>query len=338
VTVSNDEVAAVVVKYRIADRVRQSFRSISSKLLQPLAGRHRSRSIGDADVPPITPASPAPSTAASTTRRRSILGFRQTDDRPDNARSFSVNKASTLLLAPSAPGRDPLDKPIVTSSTSLEKLRLDTSPPEIQGSRERSVSNASGFGLSGKLIRMISRTSSQRSRFRRQGDSAELDETMAGVTDRLSLDDGLPRRSIELHDAAEPVSVPSPERYGTWESRMKRHDPIRRGSNLSEDFTRGVQEEVDWDEALSDEEEYIGQPIQLAGLPAAVPPTPRSPSRSSSRLSHSPLRPMHIDRARSPLRAGQEVNEDDDQGLAFSIGSKRGRRASILEKAHTTDR
>ena len=308
---SNDEVAAVIVKYRIRERVRQGIRSISSKLLQPLAGRNRSRSIGDADQSSTPPISPMPGLAP---RRRSVLGFRQ----DDSTRTFHVNKAATLHLAPP----DGTESPHLASSSSLDKMRVNT--PDHTISRERSTSNASnsGFGLSGKLIRMISRTSSQRSRFRRQNDPGDVDDI--NLTDRLSLDDN---HSLETGQ--------SPERFGQRESRMKGPEPVRRGSNLSEDLPRRVQEEVDWDEAISDEEEYVGEPIPERAVTA--PSTPiikhRSPSQSSSGLSHSPLRPMHVDRARSPLRTGLEPEEEEDQGLAFSISSKRGRRPSVLEKA-----
>ncbi|WVQ78299.1 hypothetical protein IAT38_000384 [Cryptococcus sp. DSM 104549] len=97
-----------------------------------------------------------------------------------------------------------------------------------------------------------------------------------------------------------------------------------------------------------------------APLNLTSPPTPdaahRSPSRGSSRLSHSPFRAgFSVERARSPLGTGPLYFEDahgsspmrgslsrqtsssvladadeEDEGLAFSIGSKRGRRGSVF--------
>ncbi|OCF35480.1 CAMKK/ELM protein kinase [Kwoniella heveanensis BCC8398] len=234
--------------------------------------------------------------------------------------------------------------------------------------------------------------------------------------------------SFNNNNNAQAAGFPQPAAWN-WDPRLR--GPLRRGSNLSEEFTRGVEEEeVDWNGPISDDDEYeeppragsttsgltpsapnfssswrrsssssrdglgldmqqipIAQPVAAAptldpipdGSPAnntnsglAVPPRPspinimpspdnassthRSPSRASSRLSQSPYRSHFAgDRAKSPLGRPEDVNsspirlalgrqtsasvlaadDDEDEGLAISIGSRRGRRSSMLGRHPT---
>ncbi|WVF72184.1 hypothetical protein IAT40_006996 [Kwoniella sp. CBS 6097] len=315
-------------------------------------------------------------------------------------------------------------------------------------SRQRSHSNASS--ISSKLARLL-RTGSQRSRARGGVPDKEMlaasdaDEpggniapsaassSPADALGRMSLDEMPPRQSLDAFESGSysPGKVmglnnPEPARQGgtavawNWDPRLR--GPLRRGSNLSEEFTHGVEEEeVDWNGPISDDDEYedppraalltpsapnfnstwrrssrdglgldmqqipIAQPVAAAptldpipdGSPAnngssalAVPrpspiniiPSPdnasthRSPSRASSRLSQSPYRSHFTgDRAKSPLGRPEDVNsspmrlalsrqtsasvladDDEDEGLAISIGSRRGRRSSMLGRHQTT--
>ncbi|WVQ98761.1 hypothetical protein IAU59_005892 [Kwoniella sp. CBS 9459] len=341
-------------------------------------------------------------------------------------------------------------------------------------SRQRSHSNASS--ISSKLAKLL-RTGSQRSRTRGGGvfpdkeimlAASDVDEpsssnsvynapsavssSPAEALGRMSLDDVPPRHSLDAFESGsyspgKVVGLISVERQGNptaaaaaaaswnWDPRLR--GPLRRGSNLSEEFTRGVEEEeVDWNGPISDEDDYedepprgaavgltpsapnltpswrrssrdglgldmqqqqqqdqphlpIAQPVAAAptldpipdGSPAnnssgglAIPPRPspiniipspdsasssshRSPSRASSRLSQSPYRSHFVgDRAKSPLGRAEDVNsspirlalsrqtsasvlaadDDEDEGLAISIGSRRGRRSSMLGRHQTT--
>jgi hypothetical protein len=92
-----------------------------------------------------------------------------------------------------------------------------------------------------------------------------------------------------------------------------RNGQLRRGSNLSEEFTRPVAEEVDWEGALSDDDEdepVIHRGLGLEPIPDASPP-PMEFGRSPSRY----------DRAKSPL---------GEDGLAISLG-RRGRKGSVIQ-------
>lgn len=165
--------------------------------------------------------------------------------------------------------------------------------------------------------------------------------------------EGLPRKSTEDLMVSNRGVLPSPERLGTghWEARIKREIPTRRGSNLSEEFTRCVQEEVDWDEPVSDEDEYVdnspaGLGIDVSCSPGfgeatfdsvsslAAPFHPISGQRilpsTQARSPQSPLRPAEFDRTQG--RAADGPDDLEEEGLAISVGSRRGRRKSILGK------
>nr|XP_031862772.1 uncharacterized protein CI109_001784 [Kwoniella shandongensis]KAA5529844.1 hypothetical protein CI109_001784 [Kwoniella shandongensis] len=368
---------------------------------------------------------------------------------PSASRGFTVQRqTSAYPTHPSArPSMVPMidDPPRsprpVASSSSLDKFKsaAELSPnsslhrvasSEVDVNRQRSHSNASS--ISSKLARLL-RTGSQRSRTRGfqdkeqlagfQSDSEDVpgppsagSMSPADALGRMSIDEGLPRSSRPSMDTTEsgsshPGFGPSPDRPGGlgWESRL-RGGPLRRGSNLSEEFTRNVDEEIDWAGSISDEDDYddtmpstlppsapnltpgwrrargdglaldiqpspIAQPVSAApkldpipdGSPSAssnlpIPQpnraspfgetVPRSSSRASSRLSSSPFRTnVPGDRARSPLgvlddphtspmrlNSGRRpsvsilLDDDEDEGLAISVGSRRGRKGSMLGK------
>jgi len=194
----------------------------------------------------------------------------------------------------------------ITSSSSLDKLKLaaDISPTsnlrrrqssEINNrGRQRAPSDASSGpkneidrGFSGKLGRLLSRTSSQRSRFHKKDKAASASSDVdpsaiaspaispAEAYPDIRPNDGLVSRSVETFDSGvhhlEP-GLPLPgeidgDRLGrlAWESRLHKGAPIRRGSSLSEDYTRGVEEEeVDWTEPLSDDDDYCDPSLKPA--------------------------------------------------------------------------
>ncbi|OCF55699.1 CAMKK/ELM protein kinase [Kwoniella mangroviensis CBS 10435] len=202
-------------------------------------------------------------------------------------------------MVPLAADDTPKSPRPVASSSSLDKVKnasdispnsslrrrgsgdIDTINKEM-GYRPRTHSNASS--ISSKLARLLSRTGSQRSRRLQDKDrellaASDVEET--GVTPsaassspadalgRMSLDE-IPRRSLETFESGSYSSqqrafAPSPERgigMWNWDNRL-RAAPLRRGSNLSEEYTptkaagRDVvdEEEVDWNGAISDDEE-----------------------------------------------------------------------------------
>ena len=372
-------------------------------------------------------------------------------------------------LAPSIVKPSSLDVPHaarpMTSSTSLDKVKQVDKEPTPHGLQRRQStdmnhkvgptndkvvrgrqhsSDEKGFGS--RLVRLLSRNNSQRSRFRKRekiasGSSDVEESAMASASNspaeasrRLSLDETFSGHSIQTFASGSHPSNPVPLVVGDdgdhlgrialgYRSRTSPH--VRRGSSLSDQFSRRVEEEeIDWNEPLSDDDDYdqddydpgsksvipqsapnlpptwgqgsheslelnltshlLCSPVSIvptldtipdaspsAGLTAmpAVsfsPPRPRlaapaspssshSPSefgqRSSSRASaHATNLPLHAhlvhDRARSPLNVDDDpehhsiqnrptspamVNEDEtDQGLAISIGSRRGRKQSLL--------
>ncbi|RSH94107.1 hypothetical protein EHS25_006761 [Saitozyma podzolica] len=191
--------------------------------------------------------------------------------------------------------------PNVSPPSSINLRRRQSSEPDIPA-RHRSPSNASsnGMGGFGKLVRLLSRNSSQRSngRFRRRdraagnsgvssvedGDDHAIASVSAGtspreVSGRMSLDADIPpRRSQETFESSSYSSrgvMPSPDRsafHGApWESRLRAGPALRRGSNLSEEFARAVyegEEEVDWNESLTDDEEFDTEPPTRVGAGA----------------------------------------------------------------------
>ncbi|KAK8869777.1 hypothetical protein IAR55_000345 [Kwoniella newhampshirensis] len=375
---------------------------------------------------------------------------------PAANRGFVVHRqVSSQLVAPlPKPARTPVtdDTPRsprpVASSSSLDKVKnaAELSPnssltrrgsSEVDVGRQRSHSNASS--ISSKIARLL-RTGSQRSRVRSNQDKELLSTSGFSDTDdvlgapsagsvspadalqRMSIDDGISgpsRPSMDTIDSgsSHPGFGPIPDRPSGlgWESRL-RGGPLRRGSNLSEDFTRGVdEEEVDWNGSISDEDDYDdssrsalppsapnftpgwrrnrgdglgldiqpspvvqpvsaipkldpipdGSPAASSNLPIPQPnrpsprlttqnindALPRPSSRASSRLSSSPFRSTFPgERARSPLGVLDDPHSspmrlnlsrqtsasislddnDEDEGLAISIGSRRGRKGSML--------
>ncbi|WRT67169.1 uncharacterized protein IL334_004135 [Kwoniella shivajii] len=359
-------------------------------------------------------------------------------------RSYSVQQRPSNHLVPPAPSvMVPLadDSPRLArptaSTSSLDKIKSgsDLSPKvslrrqgsgdaeDLNRQRPRSHSNASS--ISSKLARLL-RTGSQRSR--RPPDkellaASDVEESgiapsaasssPADVLGRISLDEP-PRLPSETFESGSYSSqrgfAPSPERgMWNWDSRL-RSGPMRRNSNLSEEYTRPIdraldEEEVDWNGPISDDDDYdesssssrpippsapnftpswrrnsrdtLGLDIQLPtaqpvavtpsldpipdGSPLSnlsVPPRPApisisstdsmqcTPSRASSRLSQSPYRSTFAgDRAKSPLGVPEDsprrlalsrqtsasiLDDDEDEGLAISIGSRRGRKGSML--------
>ncbi|ORY27162.1 kinase-like domain-containing protein [Naematelia encephala] len=480
VTVSNDEVAAVVIKSSsFREKFRKGIRTISHKLqIFGASGRSRGRSVGEGDNPSLSESSMAslvgtpqaktiktipsrnpspitsPTPSSSISRRFSILGSKNLDanasprwqtiqlasppfpsssalvspDMPAAApqgatnRNFVVHRTASTHLAPPTtnpaltmmPVVDDQPKPPrqMTSSSSLDKLRAagDGSPSnslnrrqQSDGGRQRSPSSSSSNGIGSKLVRLLSRTSSQHSRFPRR-DGGETVALPLPVQRSFSLDgEAMPRRSTETLDSSSNSSShgigPSPDRglgLPAWETRLR--EPLRRGSNLSEDYTL-EQEEIDWNETLSDDDDddvssaqalpratsdwrdrgdLLGlnadatrsasvastldpipdtsphSPIQLSPRSPAVrssPPSPsvgnslfRSSSRTSNRISHSPLRPVFRPEGVSPdERAGipgrlegslispSGDDDPDDEGLVVG-GSRRGRKGSMLSR------
>ena len=244
-------------------------------------------------------------------------------------RGFVVHR--NLSSQPFAPGhRAPtLAAPITTnpphsprpmaSSSSLDKLKnaADMSPAknlrrrqssDIDGrglQRSPSDTSSMGKGFGSKLVRLLSRNSSQRSRLRKKdkgaNGSSDVDESVfasagtspADAIHRGSLE-GLPMPNV----AASESGFPSPgfgglpigdhlDRPGalTWESRLRNGSSIRRGSSLSEEFTRGVdEEEFDWNETLSDDDDYDDRATKPV-LPNSAPNlTPHCRSSSNGIL------------------------------------------------------
>jgi hypothetical protein len=431
VTVSNDEVAAVVIKSNsFRERVRKGMKTIGHKLQVFSSGRYRSRSIGDGTSSPdaSAPVSVIASQISLTRPRTALHMAAETDASPSIlptpfgslSRRLSTLAPNPDPTHPPSPNTPPIHGFVVhrkaahdtlipsseayisslDSTASIEKHRPELSPSsslrrrqssdiDVLG-RQRSPSNASssGTGLGSKIVRLLSRTGSQRSRSRRAEQLPSDAEVSPGSSPvramhRMSLDEGLPRRSIDTlesssYSSGRPGLEGLPEM--SWESRLQQQaGPIRRGSQRSEDFIRGVQEEeVDWNETLSDGDEDVEpdagpvawrheglglstlQPVSTAPALQTIPdasPTgaveplheasslelpQRATSRTSSRGSHSPYRAnFQPERTRSPLGRTEEVStsplrlrqtvvEEDDEGLAISIGSKRGRKGSML--------
>ncbi|WWC89999.1 uncharacterized protein L201_004929 [Kwoniella dendrophila CBS 6074] len=234
-----------------------------------------------------------------------------------SGRSFMVHRQPSTHLVPPIPStmvpladETPRSPRPIASSSSLDKFKTnsDLSPQNSlrrrgsgdidvinreAGYRPRAHSNASS--ISSKLARLL-RTGSQRSR--RQPDkeilaASDVEESAmtpsaassspADALGRISLDEG-PRRSMETFESGSYSSqprafAPSPER-GTgqwnWDNRL-RAGPLRRGSNLSEEYRPVDEEEVDWNGPISDEDEYGEEPNNDINLETT----------SSSRLNYS---------------------------------------------------
>lgn len=341
VTVSNDEVAAVVIKSSsFREKFRKSIKNISHKL-QILGGvRSRSRSIGEPDSAPNTALSgprsatgsqlnlspnsrpipriptgsketsplTSPSPGNSRSRRFSALAPRPDVPSPrrssvqldalqaaapemasrsvssqSSQRGFVVHRPH-MLVKPDDSGSsfaDTGDRPparTMASSSSLDKLR---SSPDVHPSnnlqrrssdmavptRPRAPSNASSSGgLGHRLMKMISRSGSSRSR-PPTFEESDVDEQRAlpnrvYSSDAVSVSEG-GRRSSDIDSISTgphgaPVGFERLWQSRLTESRQRRGStlseevvvrvdgpPTRRESHLSDTFHDDV-EEVDW--------------------------------------------------------------------------------------------
>ena len=300
---SNDEVA-VVVKSRTFARLKEKVHHLTTKILS----RSRSRSITDNnhldDPSKRPPPSPRP---AGLARRMSLL---------NGARQSSPARPSPVYV----PVNDDGDRPLA-SSGSLDKMkhsppsylrRRQSSDIDVLG-RQRSPSAASSSNI-GKIVRLLSRNGSQRSTAQPRSPVLVDEATFR----RMSLDDPIPRQSLETFESSS-----SREPDPLWESRLE-HETSRQDSNLSE--------EVDWNETLSDDDEY-DQPTST--LPPSAPDLKHTWDIDGADghdyvRSGSPYRLTH-ERARSPLRrVSDDAVDDDGDALAISVGSRRGRKGSML--------
>jgi len=234
----------------------------------------------------------------------------------NDARQASPARPSPVYV----PVNDDDDRPLA-STGSLDKLkqsppsylrRRQSSDIDVLG-RQRSPSAASSSNI-GKIVRLLSRNGSQRSSTQ-QRSPVHVDEA---TFHRMSLDDQVPRQSLETFESSS-----SREPDPLWESRLE-HERNRQDSNLSE--------EVDWNETLSDDDEYDQPP---STLPPSAPNLKTSWGLDGAATpnlirSGSPHR-LAYDRTSSPLRGvADEAVDDDSDALAISVGSRRGRKGSML--------
>lgn len=211
----------------------------------------------------------------------------------------------------------------VASSGSLDRLRLqvDSSPEaslqrrqsdvDVPGrNRSDSVTSNHALGIGSRLVRLLSRTSSQRSRSR-QPDFGDEDLTvmtsdrpgplyrspMAAQSTNPTSEDALGRRSLDTFDSSSCSSShglsisPDLPRGMRWDSRF-RNPPVRRGSSLSEEYAPGIDgEEVDWNGSISDDDldptsARVGRPYARGPIRPSSDATSagdlRSPSTSTS--------------------------------------------------------
>ncbi|KAK4685480.1 SNF1-activating kinase 1, partial [Tremellales sp. Uapishka_1] len=232
--------------------------------------------------------------AQSGTSNRGFIVHR----RLDNHLLPPTSSSSTSTVNPTmVPVSDTSQSPRhVASATSLDKLRSDPalSPTnslrrrqsdDISGSsRQRSTSNASSshHGIGSKLVRLLSRNSSQRSRI-----NVTKKPSLAGSD--LDDDAQLPRQSLESTIESGSYSsnggnrlMPSPDRLGNfaWDSRLRNEGRVRRSSNLSERPVNMLDNDIDYDISLSalsddDDDEYDDQSPGLC-LPRSAPNFPPS--------------------------------------------------------------
>lgn len=185
-------------------------------------------------------------------------------------------------------GKLPIPFRSLASSSSLDKLKSPKDQSPTSSLRRRQSCDIDGFGrqlppevslstsngIGSKLGRLLSGT--RRSRFLRRDKASghlevenfdELAEKPLRVhaIQSMSLDDGMPRQSLETFDSESysprlgPVATDLDRLGGlAWQSRLNARPGVRRGSSMSEEFSRGVaEEEVDWSEPISDEEEEV---------------------------------------------------------------------------------
>lgn len=227
----------------------------------------------------------------------------------------------------------------VTSSGSLDRLRsqVDSSPEtnllrrqsdvDVPGrSRSDSVTSTHALGIGSRLVRLLSRTSSQRSRSRHP-DPGEEDLTVVAsdrpvyhqpVTPHSSdpnAEDGSGRRSLDTFESSSCSSShglsisPDLVRGMRWDTRL-RNPPFRRGSSLSEEYAPGIDgEEVDWNGSISDDDldpasARVGRPYARApSRPSVEILPPERPHLRSFSTSHERLISQE-DSTKSPLIEG----------------------------------
>ena len=286
------------------DKFRKGIRTISNKLqLFSTVGRARGRSVAEGNASPPAPTSPgqlgsAPRSPVQTSgiaRRLSLRRHRGKDlpraESTAPVRSMSSQDASSSK----SPGiyrslssqllQIPRPRPIETTASDAA---LDLHNPELAPnlfrrssdletiSRRRSESNT---GISSKFSRLLSRNNSQSKSQTRLADDQERPQEARPSTS--SVDEASSSSSIRGR------SLPSP-----WESRLKspalgQPAPLS-GQNES-------QEEIDWNETLSDDEDdgapYIGE--------------------------------QDDESEPAPLRGRQSITDDVDGALAISVGRSR---------------
>ncbi|ORX39912.1 kinase-like domain-containing protein [Kockovaella imperatae] len=337
VTVSSDEVAAVVIKSSsFRDKFRKGIRNISNRLqLFSNVGRSRSRSFGE-DSSTATPATPFANRSTihavspgAISRRLSLRNHRRTRD---PSRSDSVAPARSLS------SQDPRDKqsPAIHRSHSSQLLQLPTnvkssvdstdppSPFSLLNEQNRLIRRSSDVeavnsrttdghtatsGITGKFSRLLSRTNSQ-SRSSRQRSRLRNGDSESPITPTISISDARPSTS-SVDDASSSSSVQHADvetvaarvtPTSSWESRMR--PPV-----LPDYSGRISQDEVDWNETLSDDEDE-----ECVMNDSAV----------------YPMGSQDLIRGRRP----SQVMEDEAEGaLAISVRSRTvsGRRQSVTE-------
>ena len=233
-----------------------------------------------------------------------------TQPMPGLVRRFSLLNAGSISprrQSPTASVQTALPTQSLTTSSSFEKLANASAPiPRRRQSSDMSLASrprspsASASNIGSKLVQFLSRSGSQRSQRR-------LVQPVARR--RASVEDVPPCQSMETFESGSSEGV---GRYQAWEPRH-RDQPLNHHSK--EEF-QDVEEEVDWHETLSDDEDY-DPPQTLRPGPVEASWNPHNSPRS--------------ERADSPLRSTRENREalDDDDGLAISIGSRRGRKSSL---------
>lgn len=248
---SNDEVAQVVVKSSsFREKFKRGVSNIANRLQIISSARNRSRSIGEDDSRPSAQRSAPPGSPASLARRLSVLGS-PSPRRPEVRIPVDQPNLTTSELIPQS-------KPQRLGTSHTAPLRRRQSSDIDSLGRQRSPSSASSNShLGSKLVRLLSRSGSQR-----QPPSSPR---------RMSSESHPARTSMETFESSS--SVPPT------------------GGHIREDFA----EEVDWNETLSDDEDYT---------PALRPSAPNFGWQSEA-----------------------EYVEDD--GLAISLDSRRGRKGSM---------
>lgn len=398
VTVSNDEVAAVVVHSNsFRDRVRKGMRSISSKLqVLGTVGRSRSRSIGEEErqnstegnghqdtphqsrlrpsVPSPKVGSPAPTPHSSLSRRLSTLGSREKEMIPDILRRSSLSDTHAHVAGSSQSTSTMVDRKLESSpqrqpsASSFDKMRSPVGDrPERRLSIERehnrpqspSLGAGTGMNLGSKLVRLLSRNSSQRSnrRLPEKPSSATLSPHRRSEDRKTSLDDTAVRQSPE--SSSQSGFQTQLEDLGPREEAYTRSEATRR---ITPEHARPLDnEDVDWTESLSDDDDDVYEAPSRSvvsfdrgvswnpdqrydSFPASPLPTQShgmtSPADTQRTRAESSVVSIDQDPPQSPdqpkrlqdtfHRTDHAPQLDEDEGLAISTSSRRGRKASVV--------